>query len=371
MNDDQSGWEPPKRKPSVPPGLVTASEWTWRILLVAAAIGAVVYGASTLSFILGPVIIATVIAALLEPVRRLLLRWGAGPTAAWLVAFLFGFTVVSLMATLAISEFSANLDTLTEEASNGVGELTDWLNNGPLNLEVGGVDEAIDSALSSIRDDPTEAVTGTVSVLSTTTTLLAGGILTLLTTFFLMKDRAIMWGWFTKLFPETARPRVDSAGRRAWEVLISYTHVTLTSAVVDATCIGVASAIAGLPVAFALSVVVFLFAFIPTVGAVLSGVVVVLIALVSQGTTTALVLAGVVLVVQQIDANVMYPILASRHLALHPLASLLLVAAGGVLAGLFGAFIAVPMAAILIAIGGDLRRTAPSPLDIGADSPQA
>ena len=115
------------------------------------------------------------------------------------------------------------------------------------------------------------------------------------------------------------------------------------------------SAIAGLPVAFALAVVVFLFAFIPTVGAIFSGLLVVLVALVSQGPTTALVMALVVLVVQQLDANVMYPILASRHLALHPLASLLLVAAGGVLAGLFGAFIAVPLAAVALAVGSSLR----------------
>jgi putative heme transporter len=140
-------------------------------------------------------------------------------------------------------------------------------------------------------------------------------------------------------------------------VLVSYTKVTLTSAVVDSTILGIAAAIAGLPVAFALAAVVFLFAFIPTVGAVISGALIVLVALVSQGPTTALVLLVVVLVVQQVDANVMYPMLASRHLALHPLASLLIVAAGGVLAGLFGAFIAVPLAAVVMAVGGDLRRT--------------
>ena len=196
-----------------------------------------------------------------------------------------------------------------------------------------------------------------MSVLSTTSSLLAAGVLTLLTTLFFMKDRSLMWMWFTRLFPERSRQRVDSAGRAGWEVLISYTRVTLTSAVVDSTVIGIASAIAGLPVAFALAVVVFLFAFIPTVGAIFSGLVVVLVALVSQGPTTALVMAIIVLIVQQLDANVMYPILASRHLALHPLASLLLVAGGGVVAGLFGAFIAVPLAAVLLAVGGDVRRS--------------
>lgn len=345
------------RESRVPAGLVLASEWAWRLVLVVAAIGMVVYAAAALSFIVGPVVVALVISALLEPVRRILMRWGASTTLAWLVAFLFGVVVVTSIMVLAISEFSANFDELSEQAAGGVDEFTNWLEDGPLHMDAGGLNDAVDKAVASVKDDPTEAITGTVSVLSTTSSLLAAGVLTLLTTLFFMKDRAIMWLWFTRLFPERSRPRIESAGRAGWEVLISYTRVTLTSAVVDSTVIGVASAIAGLPVAFALAVVVFLFAFIPTVGAIFSGLVVVLVALVSQGPTTALVMAGIVLIVQQLDANVMYPILASRHLALHPLASLLLVAGGGVVAGLFGAFIAVPLAAVLLAVGGDLRRS--------------
>jgi predicted PurR-regulated permease PerM len=266
--------------------------------------------------------------------------------------------VVTSILFAAVSEFSANFDELSEQATGGVDEFTNWLEDGPLHMDAGGLNDAVDKAVSSIKEDPTEAITGTVSVLSTTSSLLAAGVLTLLTTLFFMKDRSIMWSWFTRLFPERTRDRVHAAGHAGWEVLISYTRVTLTSAVVDSTVIGIASAIAGLPVAFALAVVVFLFAFIPTVGAIFSGLVVVLVALVSQGPTTALVMAIIVLVVQQLDANLMYPFLASRHLALHPLASLLLVAGGGVLAGLFGAFIAVPLAAVLLAVGGELRRGA-------------
>ena len=346
-----------RRTDPVPASLVAASEWSWRIIVVVVAIGLVAYGAAVLGFIVGPVFVALVISALLEPVRRLLLRWGASTTLAWVATFLFGVLVVTSILVAAISEFSANFDTLSEQALGGVDEFTDWLATGPLKMDAGGLNEAVDNALETLKDDPSGAITGTVSVLSTTSSLLAAGVLTLLTTLFLMKDREIMWLWFTKLFPSGAQPRVDAAGRAGWEVLISYTRVTLTSAVVDSTVIGIASWIAGLPVAFALAVVVFLFAFIPTVGAIFSGLLVVAVALVSQGPTTALVMAIVVLVVQQLDANVMYPMLANRHLALHPLASLLLVAAGGVVAGLFGAFVAVPLAAVLIAVGGELRRS--------------
>lgn len=339
----------------VPVALVVASQWAWRLLLVAAAIVALAYGAATLSFIIGPIVFATVAAALLEPIRRLLLNVGASTTMAWIVAFLSGVILVTSVSLLAIEEFTANYDELASQATEGLTKLTNWLETGPIGMDTGGLDEAADRAFASVKEDPGEAITGTVSVLSTTGSVLAGGLLALITTMFFMKDRTLMWRWFVGLFPKASRSVADAAGHAAWEVLINYTKVTLTSAVVDSTVIGLACVIAGLPVAFALSVVVFMFAFIPTVGAILSGSLVVLVGLVAKGPTVALVLAIVVLVVQQLDANVMYPMLASRHLSLHPLASLLLVAAGGVLAGLFGAFVAVPLCAMLIAAGREIR----------------
>lgn len=339
----------------LPVALVVASQWAWRLLIIVAAIAAVVYATATLSFIVGPIVFAMVASALLEPIRRLLLSVGASGTIAWMVAFSSGVILVTSVSLLAIDEFTSNYDELASQATEGLGKLTDWLETGPIGMDTGGLDEAIDRAFASVKEDPGEAITGTVSVLSTTGSVLAGGLLALITTLFFMKDRSLMWRWFVSLFPARVQPVTNSAGHAAWEVLINYTKVTLTSAVVDSTVIGLAAVIAGLPVAFALSVVVFLFAFIPTVGAILSGSLVVLVGLVAKGPTVALVLAIVVLVVQQLDANVMYPMLASRHLSLHPLASLLLVAAGGVLAGLFGAFVAVPLCAMLIAAGRELR----------------
>lgn len=341
----------------VPRSLVVASEWAWRLIVVAIVVAAVVWGLVVVGFIVGPILVATFIAAMLEPVRRLLTRVGVPTRWAWLVAFLFGIVLVSSVTTLAVTEFSANFDELSEQAQGGLDEFANWLETGPLNVDAGGLENAVDRALDSIRDDPSAAVTGTFSVLTTTGALLAAALLTVFTTFFLMKDRSIMWLWFCRLFPDRVRHRVDSAGRSAWEVLIGYTKVTLTSAVVDSLAIGIAAAIAGLPVSFALAVVVFLFAFIPTLGAIISGLLVVLVALVSQGPTTALILFAVVLAVQQLDANVLYPTMASRHLAFHPLASVLLVAAGGVVGGIFGAFVAVPAVALVIAVGGDWRRT--------------
>jgi predicted PurR-regulated permease PerM len=348
-----------RRKGGVPALIVTASDWAWRLMVLILFVGLAVYAAAYVGFIVGPIVVAAVICALLEPIRRFMLSRGSSPTAAWSVAFLFGVVFVTAVILLAVSQFSSNFDMLSRQTTKGVNRFTRWLSTGPLHMKAGGVDDALDRAVASIKRNPTDAVTGTVSVLSTTGALLGAGLLTFITTLFFMKDRAVMWLWFTKLFPQVAQPRVDSAGRAAWEVLVSYTKVTLASAVFDSVVIGVVAAGAGLPVSFALGVIVFLFAFIPIIGAIFSGIVVVLVALVSQGTTTALVMAAVVLAVQQVDANILYPLMANRQLSLHPLASLLLVAAGGIVAGLFGAFIAVPLAAVLMAVTSDLRNTAP------------
>ncbi|MEZ5322077.1 MAG: AI-2E family transporter [Microthrixaceae bacterium] len=351
--------DPARPSTLVPVPLVRASQWSGRLLVVAAALAVAIWGLSYISLIVIPLIVGTVIAALLEPVRRGLIDRGWSHGRAWPVAFLFGVAVVTSIAVLAVSQFSANWDTLTHQAGSGLDHLNDWLHRGPLHMRPGQLEEAFNKAISGARKDPSKIVDGTLSALSTGASMLAAGLLTLITTLFVMKDRSLMWTWFCRAFPPPGRARVDSAGRIGWNTLVNYTRVTLTSAVVDSVCIGTAAAIAGLPVAFALATIVFLVAFIPMVGAIFSGALVVLVALVSKGVGTALIMALVVLVVQQLDANVMYPYLASRHLALHPLASLLLVAGGGVAAGVFGAFVAVPIAAMTVSVVGDLRRTSP------------
>jgi predicted PurR-regulated permease PerM len=147
---------------------------------------------------------------------------------------------------------------------------------------------------------------------------------------------------------------VRSAGSSAWGVLCSYVQVTLIEATLVALVIGTTAALIRIPIAFSLAVIVFILGFIPTVGAILSGLIVTMAAYVTMGTSQAIIIAIVALVVQQLDANVLYPVLTSRRLAIHPLASLLLVTTGGIIGGLFGAFVAVPLTAMLLAARGAL-----------------
>lgn len=338
---------PEDRRPTVPAWLVVGSEWAWRLMVILSAVVLLVWGAAYVSLVVGPIIVATFVCAILEPVRRRLIRWGVRPGVASVAAFFIGAILLIGFVGLAVGQIVSNFDELTTQFQSGLTRIGHWFSGSPFHLDTTKIESSVDRAFDSFKEDPSAGLSGAFSVLSTTGGLLAGGLLSLITTVFFMVDRDRIVRGVLAVVPGTSRTRAALAIRAAWNVLVSYVQVTLTSAVVDSVLIGGAAAIAGLPITFALAATVFLMAFIPTVGAIFSGAVVVLVALVTHGPTTAIVLAIVVLVVQQFDANIMYPALTSRHLSMHPLLSLLLVAAGGVIGGLFGAFIAVPMAAML------------------------
>lgn len=344
--------------PAVPRGLVVASEVAWRSMVVGAALALLIWGAAYLSFVVAPIVVAIFVTAMLEPVRRRFISWGLTEIRASIAAFFLGLILILGVVGAAVSQFYANFDEITNQATEGVDKLSSWLENGPLKIQSGGLANGLTNGIDRLKEHPAEVFAGAFSVLSTTGGLVAGGLLALITTLFLLTDRRRIANGLLAAVPSRARPKAAEALVASWSVLVAYVRVTLTEATICSVVIGTACAIARLPISFALAVIVFLFGFIPTLGAIVSGSMVVIAALVTQGPTTAIVLAVVVLVVQQLDANVLYPYLTSRRLSLHPLGSLLLVASGGIIGGIFGAFIAVPIAAMLIAAKGALFGTA-------------
>jgi predicted PurR-regulated permease PerM len=339
--------DPPRTR--VPGWLDLGAQWSWRLIVVAVAIGAVGYALSYISLVIVPVIIALFVAAMLEPLRRRLVGWGLKSWLAASLAFVIGLLFILSFLGLAIGQVVSNFDDLSNQASSGVTKVSHWLEKGPLHIKSGGLQKGFDNAVERFKDDPTKALSGTVTVLSTTGGLLAGGVLALVVTLFLVLDRDRIWNGIASISPAERRPDVDRSAQAAWFMLVAYVRVTLFEAVFDSVTIGVAVALFGVPVAFALSALVFLSVFIPILGAILSGLLIVLVALVTKGFGTALALAIIILVVQQFDANVLYPFLTSRRLSIHPLSSLLLVGIGGLVGGIFGAFVAVPFVGMGIA----------------------
>lgn len=335
---------------SVPIGVRTASEWAWRGLVIGAAGVALLYLTSVLSEVVIPLLVALLLAALLEPVYTGLTRimpkgLAAGLTVLGTLAVVFG------MLSFVGSQLTSQLDDMTSKVTDGIDQIRRWLNTtfGITDTQLEGyIDQARDWLSSGNLTD-----TATAAGL-TATHIVAGFFLALFALFFFLYDGPVIWGWAVRLFPRGARERVHSSGLIAWTQLSSFTRATLVVAAVDAAGIGIGAAILGVPFASGIALLVFFGAFIPVVGAAVSGAVAVLLALVALGPLQALIMLGIVIGVQQIESHLLQPFLVGRVMRIHPLAVILAIAAGIVLAGIIGGLIAVPTIAVLNAVGHHL-----------------
>ena len=206
-------------------------------------------------------------------------------------------------------------------------------------------------------------ILGAGQVGSTAADIGTGFFIVLFSTFFMLSGGDRIWAWVVRLFPRTARSRVNGAGVRAWATLTAYVRATVIVAITDGAGVGIAAAVLGVPLALPLGVLVFLGAFVPIVGALVTGIVAVLVALVAKGPVVALVMLGAVIAVQQLESHVLQPFLMGRAVAVHPLAVILSIAAGVLLAGIVGGLFAVPIAAVVNVVaaylsGGDDEREA-------------
>jgi predicted PurR-regulated permease PerM len=338
----------------VPEWLDTAAAWSWRLLLVAIPIAALLWLANLLAVVVIPVVISLFLAALLEPVRRTAARY---ISTAWasVAASMVGLLLFGTVVGLAVAEISSNFNELVDQTQDGISRITNWLDKGPLNIDADRLNNAVSGGLEDFRTKPGRVMSGAASVLATGGGLLAGMLLIFVTTVFFMFDRSRMVDGTLAAFPDTSLQTMRRMFQASWQALVSYAQVTLLEATFDSVLIGGAAAMAGVPVAFALGSIVFLSVFVPTVGAIVSGALVTLVAYVTQGPWVGLFVGATVIVVQQVDANILYPLLTSRRLSIHPLASILLVIIGGIVGGIFGAFVAVPVAGMIVAAIRELR----------------
>jgi len=333
---------------NIPPVIQSAAAWTWRLLLIGLGVAAAIWLVGTFSPLLIPLSIALLFTVLLAPLVKVLqvrLRFPRPLAAAigviGLLAVIFGLVFI---AGRSIVTGFANLST---QASEGLNQAIDWLSTGPLELDVQRLDEAIESATTAVEDNLGTILAGAASVTATVTGVLTGTVIALFCTFFFLLDGRAIWTWVVGLLPRQARQQVHQAGRRGLVTLAAYTRTQILVAAVDATGIGVGAAILGLPLALPLGILVFVGSFIPFVGALVTGAIAVLVALVVKGWVTAVIMLVIVLAVQQIEGNVLQPFLMGHAVALHPVAVLLVVTGGTMYAGIVGALFAVPVAAVL------------------------
>jgi len=360
----------PSGSAAVPGWLRAAGAASWRLLAVAAAILATLYLLSILRVVVLPVIVAILVTTLLTPpVRALRNRGVPGGAAAGLVmlgaALLFALLVAAIAPTIA-----GQSDELQTGVEDGVRQVGDVLAEPPFNLSQQEISDRIDEGLERLQENSGPLTEGVQSGAILLGEIITGLIITVLLTFFFLKDGAGMWRWITDFAGRDRREAWDEVGGRIFVALGGYVRGIALVGLVDAILIGIALLVIGVPLVVPLMVLTFIGAFLPLIGAFLAGLAAVLIALVFNGLIAALFVLGAIVVVQQVEGHLLYPLLMGRTVNLHPAVILVALGVGGIIAGIIGVFLAVPVAGVISVLLSYVRRK-PPPESLVTDDPDA
>jgi len=332
---------------AVAPLVRKAAAWSWRLLIIAVAAWVLLQFLMRLGVVIVPAALALMLTALLVPAVDFLNRRGAPRGGAVALVLICGLALVGSILAFVITQFADGLPDLADQVTRSIDSARHWLISGPLHLRPDQINHFGDTAIQTIRDHQQELTSGALSTAGTVTEIVTGALLALFTLIFLLLGGRNIWRYLTQMAPATARQRVSDAGAAGFHSLTGYVRATSVVALVDAVGIGTGLAIMGIPLALPLASLVFLGAFIPLVGAVLSGFVAVVVALLAKGFVYALITLGLIIAVMQLEAHVLQPLVMGRAVSIHPLAVVLGIAAGGVLAGVVGALLAVPTIAFI------------------------
>jgi predicted PurR-regulated permease PerM len=332
---------------TIPRGLKVATAYSWRFLVVAAAIGVAVWLIIQLKLLVIPLMIAILVTALLWPVFTWMLRHRVPRWLAIVISVLGTLAIVAGLLWLVIWQVTRQLSSVQERTVEAMERFRRYLIDGPLHLTSAQIDDLLSQAGALIQEQAQLLWSGAIALGSTLGHVAVGALLALFILLTLLADGGGIWRWTTRLFPERARPAVDGAARSGWVMVVNYARTQLLVATIDAIGIGLGAYFLGVPLAIPIAVLVFLGAFVPIVGAVVTGAVAVFLALVYNGPWIALWMLVVVLGVQQIEGHVLQPLLMGSAVKVHPLAVVLVVAGGAMIAGIPGALFAVPLAAFV------------------------
>ncbi|HEX4813272.1 MAG TPA: AI-2E family transporter, partial [Nonomuraea sp.] len=330
----------------VPPVLARMAAWCVCLILVGVVVYFFAQVIARLTFVALPVAIALLLTALLFPLTNSLRQAGMRPIYATWITMLVALAVLVGTGWLVGARASEEFPNLVEQVQETARDVQTWLITGPLHLQQAQITAYVDE-IAAMVNAQRQAITGTVlSAGAVAFEVLASIVLLLFVTFFLLKDGDRIWAWILKGFGSVA-PRVDRAGRAAWTTLSHYVQGTVAVAAVHGLIMGIVLAGMGVPLWAPLAVLIFFASFIPIVGIFFAGTVATLVTLGAKGIVLALVFLGILIVEQQLENHVLQPLIVGRALNFHPLAIILVLAIGGILAGIAGAAVAVPVAAVL------------------------
>ncbi|WP_394619994.1 AI-2E family transporter [Lentzea sp. JNUCC 0626] len=345
MSNDRVGSSSTRN--TVPPALRVSAALGWRFLVVVASIYVIGVIFGRLASLVVPLAIALLLAALLAPAVGFLMSKRFPRGLATVVVLVAGLVVLGGLLTFVVMTFVNGVPDLAAQLARSIDAVTGWLVNGPLRLSESQLSEFADRIVKTLQDNQSGITSSAITTAATVGETLVEMLLVLFALAFFLYDGPRIWQFLIRVVPDGPRRRVDVAGRRSLAALVSYVRATGAVAVVDALGIGIGLAVLGVPLAVPLAALVFIGAFVPIFGAVVAGGVAVLIALVANGPVTAAIVLIIVIAVNQLESHVLQPFLLGRAVKLHPLAVVLAIASGLLVAGIAGALLAVPLLAVL------------------------
>jgi predicted PurR-regulated permease PerM len=354
---DERGRTSTPEQNRVPGWLQTGAAWSWRLLLLALALYLIARAIGVLYIVVVPCTAALLLTALLQPLTARLRRAGLPGLAATWCTLLIAAVVFGGLVLLVTNRVSADYPTLVTETRHTSAQVQSWLSGAPFHIKSSNVKKALND-IPSYLSKHKSLVEGTVVTGGKIAAEFFGGlVLMLFVTFFLIKDGERIWNWLLGAMREQTARRVDRAGHAAWLAVVYYMRGTVAVAAIHAVVIGLALYFMKAPLVIPLAVLVFLAAFIPIVGLLLAGALALMVVLAAKGWVAAVILLGVLIIEDQLEGHLLQPQVVGRVIRLHPLAIILSLAVGSVLAGIPGAVVAVPVVAVITRALPELRRS--------------
>jgi len=341
-------------------GFQVTAAWALRFLIVVAALFVLLNLLNSVSLVSITVIVAVMICGLLQPLVGVLMRYGVPRTLSAILVFVLGMSTLVAAAWFVVQQVSANSTALGGQLLDAVGTIRHWLVTGPPQMSERQVTQLVDDLTRTITENRAGLAQGAFATANSALLILSGAVFCLFATLFLLTDDGGIWRWIVRLFPDENRAKVAHAGNVAWQTLIAYMRSTVLLALINSLTMVVVMLIAGMPLVVPLGVLLFLGSMIPLIGMLVAGVVVVLVALVTKSAVMALVMAIALVLTVQLEGNLLNPFILGKAVQIHPLAILMAVTAGTILGGIFGAFIAVPLVAIVNNVASDIRDSSPA-----------